>query len=204
MPASYLGIPSASGANAKVLATSEYQRELNGLEMIAETYTVRSANKISLQPDRYTLHTAYSTASLKHPRMQVENVSFREQRGELTEMTVTYVGLTGSTGLPAPVVRLLPINNTLQIEAEYVTDASEDSFIGLGNVTRMPAQINGYAMPANPPPAYLINNANGFIQTLGYCYDDTECVRRGGFLIVRATFRQKTKGVGMFTYANDT
>lgn len=203
MPASYLGIPTASGTNAKVLSTSEYQRELNGLEVIAETYTLRSENRISLQPDRNTVHSIFSTASIKHPRMQVENVSFREQRGGLTEMTVTYVGLTGSTGLPAPVVRLLPVNNAIQIEAEYVTDQGEDSFINLGNTTRMPGQINGYAMPANPPPAYLINNANGFIQTLGYCYDNTETVRRGGFLIVRATFREKTRGTGMFAYAND-
>ena len=203
MPASYLGIPTASGTNAKVLSTSEYQRELNGLELLTEVYTLRSENRISLQPARNTAHSAFSTAALKYPRMAVENVSFREQRGGLTEMTVEYVGLTSSTGLPPPVIRLIPVTPAIYIEAEYVTDQNEESFINLGNLARMPASLNGYAMPPNPPPAFTISNPSGSIRTLGYCYDTTECRRRGQFLIVRSNFRKKTIGIGAFAYATD-
>lgn len=203
MPASYIGLPALTGTNAKVLLGSEYQREMTGLEIITESYTVRSENRISIQPDRNTLHSSFSTATLKHPRMQVENSSFREQPGGLAVLSVTYVGLTGASGLPAPVIRLLPVNNNLHIEAEYVTDQSENSFISLGNSTRMPGQLNGYPMPANPAPNFLINNANGSVQTLGYCYDETETVRRGAFLVVRSTFRKKTLASGQYAYLLD-
>ena len=149
MPVTYLGLPSASGVNAKVLESSEYQKEQNGLETLVENYTLRSANRISLQPARNAIHQAYSTADLKYPRMMVEQVAFREQPGGITQMTVTYVGLTSASGLPAPIVRLLPVTNKIYIEAEYVSDVTEDSLINIGSTTRMPVSINNYPMPPN-------------------------------------------------------
>ena len=205
MPATFIGLPTSSGANAKILRNSEYQREMNGLETITEIYTVRSANKISLQPDRNTLHSAFSTDTIKHGRMQVENVSFRELPGELAEMSVSYVGLTGSSGLPAPIIRLIPVPTAgaTYIEIEYVTDQTEENLINTSNTTRMPPQINGYPTPPNPEPYYIINSSNGFIQPLGYCYDSTESTRRGSMLVVRATFRKKTKAAGLYVGSLD-
>jgi hypothetical protein len=199
MPVTYLGLPSASGANAKVLESSEYQKEQNGLETLVENYTLRSANRISLQPARNALHKAYSTADIKYPRMMVEQVGFREQTGGITKMSVTYVGLTSSSGLPAPIVRLLPVEGQIFIEAEYITDENENSLINLSNTTRMPATLNGYPMPPNPAVFFSIYNASaGYVRELGYCYDQTQCVRRGLFLVVRATFRRKRFGIGVY------
>jgi len=204
MPVTYLGLPSASGVNAKVLESSEYQKEQNGLETLVENYTLRSANRISLQPARNAIHQAYSTADLKYPRMMVEQVAFREQPGGITQMTVTYVGLTSASGLPAPIVRLLPVTNKIYIEAEYVSDVTEDSLINIGKTTRMPVSINNYPMPPNPAP-FITNQipTGDHIRQLGYCYDQTQCIRRGQFLIIRATFRKKQFGLGIFSGATD-
>ena len=207
MPASIIGLPTLTGTNAKVLETSEYQREMNGLESLSETYTVRSANRISLAPQRDVVHSAFSTADTKHTRMVVENVSFRDLPGNLTKMTVQYVGLTSSAGLPRPIVRLVPTPSRIYIEAEYVSDVSETSLVILDRTTRMPAQINGVAMPANPGPiviqrGYGVDSGTG-LTNLGYCYDTTQCIRRGQFLVVRATFRKKTFGTGGFAAFSD-
>ena len=202
MPAIHIGLPTASGSEAKVLESSEYQREANGLETLRETYTVRSSNRISLAPLRDVLHSAYSTASVPHSRMAVEAVSFNDQPGNLTSIIVTYVGLTSSSGLPAPVVRLIPQPNRIFIEAEYVSDATESSLANIAPTTRMPAQINGVAMPSNPGPRILQRgggiNAGATLTDLGYCFDTTQCVRPGLFLVVRATFKKKIFGTGLF------
>lgn len=207
MPASFIGLPTLTGSSVKILESSEYQREMNGLETISETFTVRSANRISLAPDRNTTHTAFSTSEIKHPRMVVENVSFREQAGGLTKMTVQYVGLTRTAGLPAPIIRLLPQPGKIFIEAEFVSDQSEESLVIIDKTTRMPAQINGVAMPPNPGPTVLQRgggiNAGGTLTALGFCFDSTSCVRRGKFLVVRASFRQKILGTQMFAPFSD-
>lgn len=207
MPVTYLGYPTASGSNSKVLETSEYQREMNGLETLTEVYTVRSANRIALAPDRDVIHSSFSTADIKYPRMAVENVSFSEQRGSLTKMSVTFVGLTAAAGLPTPIVRLVPTPSRIYIEAEYVSDVSETSLVILDRRTRMPAQINGVAMPANPGPTVIQQgygvDSGTSLQDLGYCYDTTQCIRRGQFLVVRATFRKKTFGTGGFAAFSD-
>ena len=199
MPVTYLGQPTASGANAKVLESSEYQKEQNGLETLTESYNLRTANRISLQPARNALHSAYSTAEIKYPRMMVEQVAFREQPGGITQMTVTYVGLTSASGLPPPIVRLLPVTSEIYIEAEYVSDVSEESLINLKKDTRMPSNLNGYPMPPNPAVFLAQYHVlDGYLRELGYCYDQTQCVRRGQFLVIRATFRKKRFGIGIY------
>lgn len=207
MPASIIGLPTLTGTNAKVLETSEYQREMNGLESLTETYTVRTANRISLAPQRDVVHSAFSTADTKHTRMVVETISFRDQPGGLTKMGVTYVGLTSAAGLPAPIVRLVPTPSRIYIEAEYVSDVSETSLVILDRRTRMPAVINGVAMPANPGPTVIQQgfgvDSGTSLTDLGYCYDTTQCIRRGLFLVVRATFRKKQFGTGGFAAFND-
>lgn len=204
MPASIIGLPTLTGANAKVLETSDYQREMNGLETLTETYTVRSSNRITLAPLRNVTHSAFSTSDTKYPRLVVENVSFRDVSGSLTKMTVTFVGLTSSAGLPAPIVRILPVTGKVYIEAEYVTNESEDALTTLGNVSRMPAQINGYNMPPNPAQTVIASDRYGNrLTALGYCHDQAQCTRRGLFLVVRRTFRTKTFGIGIYSGATD-
>lgn len=197
-----IGYPGLTGVT-KVLRGSEYSKEINGLETLVETYTIRTENLLALQPARNVLHTTFSTATTKYQRMAVETVSFRETPGGFTEMSVSFVGLTSSSAMPAPVIRLLPVTNTIHIEAEYLSSETENFFTTIDARTRMPDLINGYSMPNNPPAYYVINGAQGSLRRLGYCYDQTSCTRRGSFLVVRATFRQKTQGSGVYAYATD-
>ena len=203
MPVQNIGYPGASGQTSKVLRSSEYGKEINGLETLSETYTIRTQNRITLQPARNVLHTSFSTASTRYSRMAVETVSMRDLPGELTEMTVGFVGLTSSTGLPPPVIRLLPVTNQIHIEAEYISDAGEDFFTTIAATTRMPDSINGYQMPNNPPQVTTIQSYAGSVRNLGYCYDQTSCIRRGSFLVVRATFRKKVQGSGVYASVTD-
>jgi len=203
MPVQNIGYPGVSGQTSKVLKSSEYGKEINGLETLSETYTIRTQNRITLQPARNVLHTSFSTASTRYSRMAVETVSMRDLPGELTEMTVGFVGLTSSTGLPPPVIRLLPVSNKIYIEAEYISDNGEDFFTTIEARTRMPDRINGYQMPSNPPQVVTIQSYAGSVTNLGYCYDQTSCVRRGAFLVVRATFRKKVQGAGVYASVTD-
>ena len=147
--------------------------------------------------------------------MVVESVTTEEQDGGITQMLVTYVGLTLSTGLPPPIVRLIPTAGEgvygppLVIEAEYVTDVSETEFmagqLGLNNPTRpsrlfntvikMPETINGTAMPRDPFSAFFNTPRGGFgggqiVQYSGYCVLSMSCDRRGLFLVARNTYHE--------------
>jgi hypothetical protein len=133
-------------------------------------------------------------------------------------MLVTFVGLTTSTGLPPPIVRLIPTAGAgvygppLVIEAEYVTDVSETEFMagqlaqntGLGrlqifnNVIKMPAVINGTTMPRDPRTAFFNAPKSGFgggafVKYSGYCVLSMSCDRRGLFLIARNTYHEVSK-----------
>ena len=130
-------------------------------------------------------------------------------------MLVTYVGLTTATGLPPPIVRLIPTAGEgvygppLVIEAEYVTDVSETEFMagqlaqnnGLGrsqifsNTIKMPAVINGTTMPVDPRTAFFNAPKGGFgggaiVKYSGYCVLSMSCDRRGLFLIARNTYHE--------------
>jgi hypothetical protein len=147
--------------------------------------------------------------------MVVESVTTEEQDGGITSMLVTYVGLTTSTGLPPPIVRLIPTAGEgvygppLVIEAEYVTDVSETEFMagqlaqntGLGslqifnNNIKMPSVINGTQMPKDPQQAFFNAPKTGFggaafVRYSGYCVLSMSCDRRGLFLIARNTYHE--------------
>jgi len=212
MSAVIVGSPSSG---SKVLRRADFTTERNGLETLNEIYTVRTSDRRTLQPSFGTLHSAYSSASTKFARMAVENFSFREQDGDLTELNVTYVGLTTSTGLPPPIVRLIPTAGEgvygppLVIEAEYVTDVSETEFMagqlaqnnGLGRqalfstTIKMPAVINGTTMPRDPRKAFfnapkVAFGGGVYIKYSGYCVLSLSCDRRGLFLIARNTYHE--------------
>jgi hypothetical protein len=127
-------------------------------------------------------------------------------------MIVTFVGLTSSLGLPPAIVRLIPTAGEgvygppLTIEAEYVTDVNVTQFLAgqLSNnlnqvatlftpTIKMPAFINGTAMPVDPRSPFFSSpqTGGGVIENyLGYCYLSKSCEKRGLFLVARDTFHE--------------
>jgi len=201
-----------SAINTKVLQRQNFNKEPNGLETIIEAYAIQTANRDTVVPEKNTLHSAFSSSAKKYTRMAVESVTTDEQDGGITQMLVTYVGLTTSTGLPPAIVRLIPTADAgiygppLTIEAEFVTDVSETDFIkgninatasiklgniSFGTVNQMPPLINGTQMPANPRPAGAVRRGGAFGQYFGYCVESFSCERRGLFLVARTTYIEK-------------
>jgi hypothetical protein len=135
--------------------------------------------------------------------MAVENFSFRELDGDLTEINVTYVGLTSSSGLPAALIRLIPTPNAgifgpdMVIEAEFLTDKSEAEFIdngsgGLKNVSiiYIPESINGTKLPSNPRPPYRVDSFAGYYAYFGYTQQSLACEKRGTMLVAKTIFAE--------------
>jgi hypothetical protein len=201
-----------SSIDSKVFQRQNFNKEPNGLETIIEAYAIQTANRDANVPERFVTHTSFSLSGKKYPRMVVESVVTEEQDGGITQMLVTYVGLTTLTGLPPPIVRIIPAAGEgvygppLVIEAEYVTDVSETQYMAgqraQNNATlplfrfipviKMPLFINGTAMPQDPvPPFNRSPNGVGFIeQYSGYCALSKSCERRGLFLVARDTFHE--------------
>jgi hypothetical protein len=199
-----------SAINSKVLQRQNFSKEPNGLETIVESYAIKTSNRDTVTPKRFTLHSAFSTATTKYARMAVDSVVTEEQDGGITQMLVTYVGLTTASGLPPPIVRLIPVAGEgfygppLVIEAEYVTDVSETQFMA-GQLTisdalsnsslfrptiKMPAFINGYEMPKDPKPPFSSSNAGGFSQYGGYVVLSVSSQKQGIFLVARNTYHE--------------
>jgi hypothetical protein len=206
-----------SAIDSKVLQRQNFNKEPNGLETIIEAYAIQTANRDKVVPNKGTLHSAFSSSTKKYTRMIVESVTTEEQDGGITEMLVTFVGLTSLTGLPPAIVRLIPTAGAsiygppLTIEAEFVTDVSETMFIqgnidataeiklgniSFGAVNQMPSSINGTSMPANPRPPGKVQSPFFFGDYFGYCVESYSCERRGLFLIARTTYIEKS---GFFT-----
>ena len=204
-----------SSIDSKVLQRQNFNKEPNGLETIIEAYAIKTSNRDTIVPERFTLHSAFSSSSKKYTRMAVDSVATEEQDGGITSMLVTYVGLTSSTGLPPPIIRLIPTAGEgvygppLVIEAEYVTDVSETQFMagqkaqnnGLQQATlfnptiKMPESINGTAMPRDPRSAFYQTPGGGFgggiiAKYSGYCVLSMSCERRGIFLVARNTYHE--------------
>jgi len=214
MSFSIVGASLNSSTTAKVLQRQNFNKEPNGLETIIESYAIATANRDTIVPEKDTPHSAFSSSTKKYTRMVVESVTTEEQDGGITQMLVTYVGLTTLTGLPPPIIRLIPTAGEgiygppLVIEAEYVTDVSETQFMagqlaqnnGLQQATlfnptiKMPESINGTAMPRDPRSAFY-KTPSGFgggniVQYSGYCVLSMSCERRGIFLVARNTYHE--------------
>jgi len=179
-----IGSPSSG---KKTLRRVDYATERNGLETLTETYTIRTADRATIQPAFLTAHSNFSTSSTTYDRMAVENFSFRAQGGDSSERTVTYVGLTSATGLPGALVRILPASGETIIQAEFVSDITESELIAQAVITtRMPSVINGTIMPFNPP---FFTNKNNSVTNYGYTYFGTEAARRGQFIVATVVFK---------------
>jgi hypothetical protein len=216
MAASILG---SLTSGAKILRRSEYSREIVGLETLTETYTIRTADRQTILPLKDVTHSAFSTASTKFTRMAVETASVREQDGDISELSVTFVGLTSSTGLPQAQVKFIPTTGAdiwgppVVVEVSFVTDLTESQFASgqlsasfpvnerFGPTSRipMPAYINDTATPQNPrTPGVTTDNLQGTVTYFGYCLDSLDSTRRGQFLVARATFKEKQQGQGVY------
>jgi len=199
-----------SSINSKVLQRQNFSKEPNGLETIIEAYAIKTVNRDTIVPERFTLHSSFSSSAKKYARMAVDSVVTEEQDGGITQMLVTFVGLTTSTGLPPPIIRLIPTAGEgvygppLVIEAEYVTDVSETEFmagqlsqnngaIPVSTFTptiKMPTIINGTTMPRDPREPFFQEGVGLLAQYGGYCYLSMSCERRGLFLVARNTFHE--------------
>ena len=216
MAASILG---SLTSGAKILRRSEYSREIVGLETLTETYTIRTADRQTILPLKDVTHSAFSTASTKFTRMAVETASVREQDGDISELSVTFVGLTSETSLPPAQIKYIPTTGAdiwgppIVIEVSFVTDLTESQFAS-GQLSNsfpvlerfsptskvpMPAFINGTATPQNPrTPGLTADNLQGTVTYFGYCLDSLDSTRRGQFLVARATFKEKQQGQGVY------
>jgi hypothetical protein len=217
MASTIIGSAIGATSTSKVLQRQNLNKEPVGLETVIEAYAIATANRDAIVPEKGTLHSAFSSSTKKYPRMVVESVTTEEQDGGITQMLVTYVGLTSSSGLPPAIVRLIPTPGAgifgapLVIQAEFLTDVSETVFIrgniagtasiSLGNVTfglvnQMPKFINGTKMPDNPREPFNTSTRLPITQYFGYCTESHSCERRGLFLVARTTYRESIATFG--------
>jgi len=214
MAASILG---ALSSGSKILRRSEYSREIVGLETLTETYTIRTADRQTILPLKDVTHSAFSMASTKFTRMAVETAAVREQDGDISEMSVTYVGLTSETSLPPAQIKYIPTTGAgiygapITIEISFVTDVTESEFASgqlkknlppehrLGGYYQItiPSELNGTIMPNHPQqPFQKTYGLVGGITYWGYSLDTLDSVRRGQFLLARAVFKEKQTAYG--------
>jgi hypothetical protein len=200
-----------SSIDTKVLQRQNFNKEPNGLETVIESYAIKTSNRDSTVPEKGTLHSAFSSSTNKYSRMAVESVTTEEQDGGITQMLVTFVGLTTSNGLPPAIVRLIPTPGAgiygapLIVEAEFITDISETEFIrgniqgtssinlgsvSFGTVNQMPLFINGTKMPSNPREPFKSSSQLAIVEYFGYCTQSHSCERRGLFLVARTTYQE--------------
>ena len=209
-------IGNAIGANttSKVLQRQNFNKEPNGLETIIESYAIKTVNRDVIVPARLTSYNSFSSSGKSYSRMVVESVATEEQEGGITQMTVTFVGLTSSTGLPPAIVRIIPSEGEgvygppIVIEAEYVTDVSETEFVAglraqnnaaepatlFKTTIPMPPFINGVQMPKNSKEPFFSTpdtGPRGIIERYhGYVALSKSCEKRGLFLVARDTFHE--------------
>lgn len=155
--------------------------------------------------------------------MAVENVAFKELDGDLTEMTISYVGLTSSSGVPPALVRIIPqmdkgvYGPPCVISVEFVSESttatvisqlpsSNQNVIGSMVVAPMPKSINGTALPSNPVDPFNTGNtplvanrffAGGYSVTnyLGYVLQSIEVEERGIFSLVVHEYAEKEEKI---------
>lgn len=171
MGAVIVGKPSSG---QKVLRKSTLTTEVDGLTLLSETYTIRTADISTIEPDRNTLHSAFvnQDQTPKYTRMSVETTRVEPMDGDLASLTVNYVGLTTTSGLPPAFVTAVGqagvgiFGADAVIVAKYITsdslfDLLKGGILSIGaGASRlllptkrlMPATINGTSMPPNPRP----------------------------------------------------
>lgn len=215
----------ASGG--KVLRRSQSSTEVDGLVTLTETYTIRRQDIESIEPERNTTHSAFSTATNKYARMLVETTRVEPMDGDLAQLIVTYVGLDYATGLPPayitavgqpgagvfgadasvvvryitaqPVFDLLK-GSSIQLDFSIFTFRAQ---LTLPTKRFIPASINGTAMPPNPRAREYRAGGFGTLQEwlyAGYVQTSISFQRRGAFNQIEEQFTEFFTGSSdMFT-----
>lgn len=167
MGAILLGSLSSGG---KVLRKTQRSTSVDGLVTLIENYTIRSQDIGTIEPDRNTTHSSFSSSSNKYSRMLVETTRIDPMDGGLAELVVTYVGLDYPTGLPPAFITTVGqpgvgvFGADAAVVVKYITQDSLFDTLKGGNVgltlgstnltlptkRLMPTAINGTTMPPNP------------------------------------------------------
>jgi hypothetical protein len=184
--ATLVGKP-ASGQ--KVLRKTNMTTEIDGLTLLSETYTIRTADVATLEPDRNTLHSVFVDSSYtpKYTRMAVETTRVEPLDGDLSSLVVNYVGMTTASGLPAAYVTAVGqagagiFGADASIVAKYITTDSYFDLLKGGLISLdftnsalviptkrlMPASINNTLLPPNPRQReYRRNKTRGELAVL--------------------------------------
>lgn len=215
----------ASGG--KVLRRSQSSTEVDGLVTLTETYTIRRQDIESIEPERNTTHSIF-TSTTTYPRMLVETTRVEPMDGDLAQLIVTYVGLDYATGLPPAYLTAVGqpgagvFGADASVVARYITQqpvfdllkgaSITLSFSGFGFTSNLtlpskrliPASINGTAMPTNPrAKEYRASLSGGtFREWLysGYVQTSISFQRRGSFNQIEEQFTESFTGSSdMFT-----
>jgi hypothetical protein len=210
----------ASGG--KVLRKSQSSTEVDGLVTLTETYTIRRQDIESIEPERNTAHSSFSTAINKYSRMLVETTSIEPMDGDLAQLLVTYVGLDYASGLPPAYITAVGqpgagvFGADAAISVRYITQqpvfdllkgaSITLSFSGFGFTSNLtlpskrliPSSINGTAMPTNPrAKEYRASLSGGtFREWLysGYVQTSISFQRRGSFNQIEEQFTESFVG----------
>ena len=201
----------------KVLRRSQRSTEVDGLVTITETYTIRRQDIESIEPNRNTAHSSFSTATNKYPRMQVETTRVEPIDGDLAQLIVTYVGLDYASGLPPAYVTAVGqpgagvFGADASVVVRYITQQPVFDLLKGGNIALnfqsrfnrfnltlptkrfMPDSINGTAMPPNPRAREY--RAGGFTVLqewlyAGYVQSSISFERRGSFNQIEEQFTE--------------
>jgi hypothetical protein len=167
----------------KVLRKSQRATEVDGLVTLTETYTIRTADIAAIEPEKGTLHSAFSSASTKYTRMSVETTRVEPLDGSLSSLVVNYVGLDYASGLPKAFVTAVGqpgvgvFGADAAIVVKYVTDQTLFDLLKGGNIQLqlgnsnlilptkrlMPSSINGTQLPPNPRQREYRRSPNQFV-----------------------------------------
>ena len=224
-------ISTTLNAGGKILRKSQRSTEVDGLVTLVETYTIRTADLATLEPDRNTTHTAYSTSPVKYSRMLVETTAVNPLDGDLSELQVTYVGLDYASGLPPAFVEAVGqpgagvFGADASIVARYLTEVPIFDLLKGGSITLnfrdafftsnltlpakrfMPTSINGTAMPPNPRAReyrLTFGGSGGLREWIyaGYVQTSISFKRRGSLNQIEEQFSEYFTGsADMFTGA---
>ena len=172
-------------ADKLILNSSNFRREIVGLERINDVYTSRTEDaadfaEIIKNGASHSTVMAYlsptPSASDRFANMLVENVESSNEVGGITKFNVTYVGLYRDLK-PKPIITLQPIDQyafspysvTVQF-IDFVGDVgSSDEIIFLKKYSRRqphPIKINGYALPQSPVAPFIGQISSNLVQTI--------------------------------------
>ena len=159
--------------NKLILNSSNFRREMAGLERIMDVYTSRTEDaeffqEIIVNGASHRTITGYLSpippTSERYANMLVENVESTNEVGGITTYSVTYVGLFRELK-PKPILSYQPIDRyafnpySISIEfVEFIGDVgSTEEFNFIRKYQRRkssPKEINGYTMPQSSVPPF--------------------------------------------------